>query len=93
MGEGLEQERCSLVGCGPLSGWIDFARVELHDLPCISLFFSQPGELHSRRRAHCFLDYGSTKGYKTSSADEVSYLQLRGFTLWRRDTQRKSRGN
>lgn len=59
-GEGLEQERCLLVGCGPRSGWIDFARVELHHLPCISLFFSQPGEVDSLRRAQeifCFLDY------------------------------------
>lgn len=24
----------------PLCGWIDLARVELHHLPCISLFFS-----------------------------------------------------
>lgn len=55
VGEGLAQERCLLVGCGSLSGWIDLARVELHPLPCISLFFSQPGEVDSLRRAQYFL--------------------------------------
>lgn len=55
VGEGLAQERCLLVGCGSLSGWIDLARVELHHLPCISLFFSQPGEVDSLRRAQYFL--------------------------------------
>lgn len=40
VGEGPGRERCSLVGSGSLSGWIDLARVKLHHLPCISLFFS-----------------------------------------------------
>lgn len=70
-----------------LCGWIDLARVELHHLPCISLFFSQPGEVHSLRRAQYFLDYCNTKGYKITNSDEVSYLQLHGYTLLRCNTQ------
>lgn len=54
LGEGPPRERCSLVGCASLPGWIDLARVELHHLPCISLFFSQPGEVDSLGRAHYF---------------------------------------
>lgn len=52
--EGPPRERCSLVGCASLPGWIDLARVELHHLPCISLFFSQPGEVDSLGRAQYF---------------------------------------
>lgn len=54
LGEGLPRERRSLVGCASLPGWIDLARVELHHLPCISLFFSQPGEVDSLGRAQYF---------------------------------------
>lgn len=62
VGEGLEQERCLLVDSVSLSGWIDLARVELHRLPCISLFFSQPGVVDSLRRAQYLLDdYGNIK--------------------------------
>lgn len=95
-GEGLEQERCLLVGCGSLAGWIDLARVELHHLPCISLFFSRPGEVDSYDAHNNFFfwggDYSNTKGYKITNSDEVSSLQLRGYTLLRRITQWKSRG-
>ena len=89
MGEGLEQERCLLVGCGPGTGWIDLARVVLHHLPCISLFFSsQPGEVDSLRPAtYIFWNYSSAQGYKQINSDEVSSLQLRGFTLLRRILQ------
>lgn len=54
LGEGPPRERRSLVGCAALPGWIDLARVELHHLPCISLFFSQPGEVDSLGRAQYF---------------------------------------
>lgn len=44
----------SLVGCSSLCGWIDLARLELHHSPCVSLFFSRPGEVDSQRRAEYF---------------------------------------
>lgn len=94
VGEGLEQERCLLVGCGSLSGWIDLARVELHHLPCISLFFSQSGEVYSLRRARYFGGITATqKGYKITNSDEVSSLLLRGYTLLRRITEKVKGGN
>lgn len=83
-------ERALLIGRLRVSlcGWIDLARVELHHLPCISLLFSQPGEVDSLRRAQfSFLDYSNTKGYKISNSDEVSFLPIRGFTLLRSITQ------
>lgn len=41
-------------GTGGRALFIGRARVELHHLPCISLFFSQPGEVDSLRRAESF---------------------------------------
>lgn len=69
-------------GTGGRALFIGRARVELHHLPCISLFFSQPGEVDSLRRAESFLgDYGNAKGYKIIISDEVSSLQLCGHRL------------
>lgn len=88
-GEGPERERSLLVGCGSLPGWIDLARVELHHLPCISLFFSQPGEVDSLGRAQYFffLFFAGglqqrVKDNKITNTDEVSWFAaIRGYRL------------
>lgn len=70
-GEGLERERCSLVGCGSLSGWIDLARVELHHCRALVCFSLSQEKLNHYDALNIFERDYTQKGYK------ITYFQMR----------------
>lgn len=72
-GEGLERERCSLVGCGSLSGWIDLARVELHHCRALVCFSLSQEKLNHYDALNIFEgDYTQKRIQNNIFSDEVS---------------------